>query len=93
VGLSQDVSPAAVEREFQLGRGDVLCLITDGVVEATSQEGELFGEDRLAALLAEPGQPTASQVLATIFERAQAFMGQQADDMTSVVLRRTHADE
>jgi sigma-B regulation protein RsbU (phosphoserine phosphatase) len=93
VGLSQDVTPAAVEREFLLGPGDVLCLITDGVVEATSRGGELFGEDRLAALLAEPGQPSASQVLAAIFERAEAFMGDQADDMTSVVLRRKNDNE
>jgi len=89
VGITQDVG-AVVERELQVGRGDVLCLITDGVVEATSAAGELFGEDRLTELLATTGQATASQVLGTIFERAEGFMGAQADDMTAVVLRRKH---
>jgi phosphoserine phosphatase RsbU/P len=82
-----------VEREFQVGRGDVLCLITDGVVEATAADGELFGEERLVALLCEPGPRTASQVLATIFERSEAFMASQSDDMTSVILRRKHDDD
>lgn len=93
VGIAQDVSPSVVEREFQVGRGDVLCLITDGVVEATAADGELFGEERLAALLCEPGPRTASQLLATVFERAEGFMASQADDMTSVILRRKHDDD
>jgi sigma-B regulation protein RsbU (phosphoserine phosphatase) len=93
VGIAQDVSPSVVEREFQLGRGDVLCLITDGIVEATAADGDLFGEERLAALLCEPGPRTASQLLSTIFERAEGFMASQADDMTSVILRRKHDDD
>lgn len=93
VGIAQDVAPAVVEREFHLGRGDVLCLITDGVVEATAADGDLFGEERLAGLLCEPGQRTASQLLTTIFERAEGFMASQADDMTAVVLRRKHDDD
>lgn len=93
VGIAQDVTPSVVEREFKVGRGDVLCLITDGVVEATAADGELFGEERLAALLCEPGPRTASQVLATIFERAEGFMASQADDMTTVILRRKHDDD
>jgi len=92
VGLSHDVTPSLVEREFRLGEGDLLCLITDGVVEASSAEGELFGEDRLVALLGTPGQPTAFQTLNTIFEQVEAFTSIQADDVTSVILRRTHAE-
>ncbi|MBK9517673.1 MAG: SpoIIE family protein phosphatase [Anaeromyxobacter sp.] len=92
MGLTEEVGPGVVEREFQLGPGDLLCLITDGVVEATSAGGELFGEDRLAALLCEPGPRTAAQVLQLIFERAEAFLSTQSDDMTAVILRRTHDD-
>jgi len=93
VGIAEDVAAAVVEREFQVDPGDVLCLITDGVVEAAAAGGELFGEDRLAALLAEPGPRSASQVLGTIFERSEAFMAAQADDMTAVILRRTHDND
>jgi len=93
VGLTHDVTPSLVEREFQLAEGDLLCLITDGVVEAANHEGELFGEDRLTALLATPGPITASQILTNIFERVEAFTAVQADDVTSVILRRTHAEQ
>jgi sigma-B regulation protein RsbU (phosphoserine phosphatase) len=48
VGITEEVAPSVVEREFRLGPGDVLCLITDGVVEGSSMSA---GEDRLAALL------------------------------------------
>jgi phosphoserine phosphatase RsbU/P len=71
----------------------VLCLITDGVVEATGRSGELFGEDRLTALLGAPGPTTASQLLATVFEQVEAFTAVQTDDVTSVILRRQHANE
>ena len=93
VGLTHDVTPSLVEREFHLAEGDLLCLITDGVVEAANDEGELFGEDRLTALLATPGPITASQILTNIFERVEAFTAVQADDVTSVILRRTHAEQ
>jgi sigma-B regulation protein RsbU (phosphoserine phosphatase) len=92
VGLSHDVTPALVEREFRLAEGDVLCLITDGVVEAANREGELWGEDRLTALLGAPGSASASQILNSIFEQVEGFTAVQADDVTSVILRRTHAD-
>jgi sigma-B regulation protein RsbU (phosphoserine phosphatase) len=90
VGLGPEVAPSIVEREFQLAPGDLLCLITDGVVEAADRDGQLFGEDRLVALLGEPGPRSAAQVLDTIFDRTEAFMASQLDDMTSVVLRRGH---
>jgi sigma-B regulation protein RsbU (phosphoserine phosphatase) len=93
VGIAPEVRASVEEREFHVGKGDLLCLITDGVVEATAADGELYGEDRLAALLDEPGPRSASQVLATIFERAEAHMASQADDMTAVILRRKNDDD
>jgi sigma-B regulation protein RsbU (phosphoserine phosphatase) len=93
VGLTREVAPMLVEREFHLAPGEVLCLITDGVVEATGRSGELFGEDRLTALLGAPGPTTASQLLATVFEQVEAFTAVQTDDVTSVILRRQHANE
>jgi sigma-B regulation protein RsbU (phosphoserine phosphatase) len=77
-----------VEYEFQLDRGDLLCLITDGIVEARSTEDELFGEERLAEVLKQPQPPAAPQALADVFARVEAFAPKQFDDMTAVVLRR-----
>lgn len=43
------------ERMFRLGEEDVLCLFTDGLVEATNEADEEFGSDRVAAILRERG--------------------------------------
>jgi sigma-B regulation protein RsbU (phosphoserine phosphatase) len=87
-GLGPSVQPR--EYEFEVHPGEMLCLITDGVVEAPDARGDLFGEDRLAQMLSEPAVNTASasQALAAIFSRVEAFAATQADDMTAVVLRR-----
>jgi sigma-B regulation protein RsbU (phosphoserine phosphatase) len=87
-GLGPHVQPR--EYEFEVRPGEMLCLITDGVVEAPDARGDLFGEDRLAQMLSEPAVHTASasQALAAIFSRVEAFAATQADDMTAVVLRR-----
>src|SRR4029079_11094329 len=46
---------------YRLERGDLLCLITDGVTDARNPAGELFGrprlEQRLGALGARRGRP------------------------------------
>lgn len=89
-GLAEDVEPRVVEYEFRLDPGDLLCLITDGIVEARSATEELFGEDRLAEILRRQEPPAASQMLVDIFSRVEAFAPKQYDDMTAVILRRKH---
>jgi hypothetical protein len=63
---------------FILDAGDALMLMTDGVVEAQSSEGELFGFERIASLLR---SGTGGSTLA---DAAQAF-GQE-DDITVLTL-------
>jgi serine phosphatase RsbU (regulator of sigma subunit) len=60
--------------EWRLGAGDVLVLITDGVVEAQDSAGDLFGFDRVKELVG--GHATA----ASLALAAREF-GQQ-DDIT-----------
>jgi sigma-B regulation protein RsbU (phosphoserine phosphatase) len=80
-----------VEYGFRLGPGDLVCLITDGVLEAQSAAGELYGEDRLRALLARHGSSAAEDTLGNLFSDVETFASAQADDMTAVVVRRTDA--
>jgi phosphoserine phosphatase RsbU/P len=88
-GLGAHVKPT--EYEFEVLPGETLCLITDGVVEAPDARGDLFGEERLARVLAQHGGRPASQALAAIFSHVEAFASAQMDDMTAVVLRRENA--
>lgn len=66
--------------QWSLDPGDSLLLISDGVIEAQDHKGNLFGFDRLQALLG--SQPSAAAVAAA----AEAF-GQQ-DDITVLSVRR-----
>jgi hypothetical protein len=74
LGLAPDVDYP--ETKLQLEPEDVLTLMSDGVVEARNQAGELFGFDRTQSIAREPAE--------TIAQAAQWF-GQE-DDITVVTL-------
>jgi serine phosphatase RsbU (regulator of sigma subunit) len=88
-----EVAPYLVEYGFHLEQGDSLCLITDGIVEARDGLEELFGEERLALVLAGTSRPRdAAQTLSEIFASVEGFAAAQADDMTAIVIhRKLHA--
>jgi serine phosphatase RsbU (regulator of sigma subunit) len=79
------------EQEIDVAPGDLLLFYTDGVTEATNAEGQLFGEDRLRAVLAEHTTSTAEQVIQAVTGAVKAFVGDtpQSDDMTLFVLKRS----
>jgi sigma-B regulation protein RsbU (phosphoserine phosphatase) len=89
VGLSAAVEPPPVEEyEFRLEPGEGVCFVTDGILEAKDRAEVLFGEERVAALLATAEVPSAPEVLATLFTAVEEFSPEPADDMTAVILRR-----
>jgi serine phosphatase RsbU (regulator of sigma subunit) len=77
-GLPLGLSPESIygETACRLEHGARLTLLTDGVVEARNQAGELFGFERAATLSPEPAQEIA--------QAAQGF-GQE-DDITVLTL-------
>ncbi len=81
LGLTSGTSYAEVE--VSLAPEEHLTLLTDGVVEARSHNGELFGFERTAAISDESAEKIA--------EAAQAF-GQE-DDITVLSLTRRDSDE
>ena len=76
LGLSADANYA--ESRFTLAPGRQLTMLTDGVVEARSEKGELLGFDRLAKL--------SLNSAAEIADTAKAFG--QDDDITVLTLQR-----
>jgi len=78
---------------FRLSEGDVLLLYTDGATEARSPEGELFGEERLAALLAGAASETPERILGRVRAVLRDWTGPAGndDDLTLVAVRRRPA--
>lgn len=80
------------EAEVPLMPGDVMVLYTDGVSEATNAAGDLFGEDRLYALLERmPAGLSARDVAERLLDDVRTFLAgvDPQDDITLVVLRVT----
>ena len=76
------------ERELPFGHGELLFASTDGLNEAR-RDGELFGQERVAALVAAHAAELSPQALVELaYARAVAWTPQLADDVAIIALRR-----
>ena len=68
--------------------GDALFLYTDGVTEATNAEQQLYGEERLSAVLNANRDCAPKELLAAVRTDVEAFVGKapQFDDITVLSL-------
>jgi GAF domain-containing protein len=87
LGIVPDIPYAALE--LPLEPGDLLLFYTDGIVEAKNEARELFGFERLEALVHQHGDLPPQQLIERIVAAVSAFAGHapQHDDMTIVALR------
>ena len=78
------------EGRTTLGPGDVLVILSDGVVEAARAAASDLGPDSLAAVVRTAGDVSASTLLSALQGAAEEGLGgvRRADDHTFVVLRR-----
>jgi serine phosphatase RsbU (regulator of sigma subunit) len=85
--LPLGLSPLAEYEEVrvQLKETETLTFLTDGVLEARNQKGELYGFERLAGLMR--GRPTVEQVAEA------AFSFGQEDDITVLSVTRVPTRE
>ncbi len=69
---------------FQLDEGDKIFQYTDGVTEATNANNELYGMDRLTAILNKVKDKTPYEILPAVKEDIDKFVGEapQFDDIT-----------
>src|SRR5262249_34450734 len=75
-------------REQELFPGDVLALYTDGVTEASNDQGEEFGERLLTEVLRQHRELSCQGLLAAIVDRVRGFGSQeQQDDITAIVAK------
>jgi len=81
------------EQTIELSNGDVLVFFTDGVPEAMNSDGEMFGEERLQAVVKDNVTQKANAILQAIVDQVKAFTGDipQSDDFTLFVVKRAEA--
>jgi phosphoserine phosphatase RsbU/P len=74
--------------EEELSTGDVLVLYTDGITEASNNEGEEFGDRCLIAALRQHRELSCQALLSTIVDEVQRFSSEeQHDDITAIVAK------
>jgi len=66
---------------------DLLCLCSDGLLDARDAEGESFGADRLLEGIAKRRQQPAEEIVSALIAELNAFAPHPADDITLLVLR------
>lgn len=78
-----------VEQTHTLSPGDALYLDTDGVSEATNDEGELFSIERLREVLEQNASRGMADVIGTVVSSVETFVGSapQSDDLTLMSIR------
>jgi anti-sigma regulatory factor (Ser/Thr protein kinase) len=88
LGLMPDMSYD--EQRYRMTPGEVMVLTSDGITEAHSPEGEMYGFARLMNRVAR--KPSDGDLVAAIVTELESFTGEtaeQEDDITLVVVRRT----
>jgi hypothetical protein len=78
------------EEAIELKSGDRLVVYTDGVTEAARGDHEMFGEERLIALLENsPRGDSAEQLVKSVLNGVTEFLGEiePGDDITVMALR------
>ena len=76
------------EYEILLGKGDKIFVYTDGVPEATNENSELFGTDRMMAALNTAVNADPEETLRIVRSAVDGFVGsaEQFDDLTMLCL-------
>lgn len=78
------------EQEIDIAPGDTFIFFTDGVPEAMNADNEMFGEERLQAVIQACASNKATAILDTIVNTVNTFTGDisQSDDFTLFVVKR-----
>jgi sigma-B regulation protein RsbU (phosphoserine phosphatase) len=90
IALGVKEQPNIQERTISLSFGDKLFLYTDGLTEAFSADGDLFGDVRLMEALTHTESQTSDEVIIIVEEHLNEFIGlvPLGDDLTMLAIRR-----
>lgn len=89
IGLEQNINDFLASTTLPFRHGDTMVLFTDGITEAESEDGKLYGTDNLIASALRTHKASASSIAAAIIADVRAHIGKQKvhDDITLVVMK------
>lgn len=83
------------DQDNELYPGQIIAIGTDGIWEARSPEGEMFGKERFKDVLRANAENCANDIMDAVFEAVREFtQGARADDdITLVIVKYGFTDE
>jgi serine phosphatase RsbU (regulator of sigma subunit) len=88
IGIADDIGRHIEDRSVGINDNDIILLFTDGITEATSANGKMYGQERLESALNQYADLPLGKLRDKIIEDVQAFQEEQLDDMTLVVIKK-----
>lgn len=87
IGVKEDVE--FIEQEIELINGDVILFYTDGLVEATNPQGDLFGTKRIFECLIKFKHLQTNDIIESLYSEIRSFTNQESlqDDISIIVLK------
>ncbi len=89
IGVVPDMRGRVTDQLIGMQEGDVALFFTDGATEAMNARGEMYGEERLAKVLASVAERPLDEALEVLFADIAAFRSVQDDDVTMMLVRRS----
>jgi sigma-B regulation protein RsbU (phosphoserine phosphatase) len=86
LGLDANGSIKGAEQSWEAG-GDLLVLVSDGIVDARNNAGERFGEERLLELISVRRRDPPARIVDAAFASVAAYAPQATDDRTLLIFR------
>lgn len=76
-------------KAIELKCGDILVVLTDGVIEAARGEEEFFGPERAMDVVRQHLSKSAAEIVGALHRAVHEFLGtyQQEDDLTALVVK------
>lgn len=89
LGIMKEL-PMVPSAHIVLDPGDIIALLTDGILEAERKDGEQYGDERTTQVLRNYSDRPMAEVAQILHEQARTFTGggPQADDVTFLLIKR-----
>ncbi len=89
-GIALGVDDEVNYEENQKGglvNGQIIAVGTDGIWEAASRDGDMFGKDRLRDIIRKNADRNASDILSAVYDELNRFtLGRKSDDDITLVI-------
>lgn len=94
IGLDTDISNFIAKIRVKLAPGDGVVLYTDGITEAADAKHQLYGIERLCAVLSREWSQTAEGIREAVIEDVRNHIGGHTvyDDITLLVIKQNPTD-